>query len=123
MRVKDLADALSVSAETVRFYTRNGLLSPSKNPQNGYKEYSQNDLTRMNFILSARTLGFTVKDITEILAVADSKDSPCPLVRELIEKRLSETEKQYRETCNLRARMHAGVKRWTACPMPIPPVT
>ena len=85
MRVKDLANVLSVSAETVRFYTRKGFLFPSRNSSNGYKEYEEKDLKRMRFILSARALGFSVNDIGEILAVADSKMTPCPPVRALIE--------------------------------------
>lgn len=116
MRVKELAKTLSVSAETVRFYTRNGYLSPAKSPLNGYKEYSANDLSRMSFILSARALGFTVADIGDILAVADKKKTPCPVVRLLIEKRLIETEAQFMETKKLRDRMRGAVRQWSDMP-------
>ena len=116
MRVKELADDLSVSAETVRFYTRQGFLSPTKNPINGYKEYGAKDQNRLRFILSARALGFTVKDITEILSVAEQKRTPCPVVRVMIEKRLLETEAQYQETVKLRQRMRDAVKTWSGLP-------
>ena len=116
MRVKDVANTLAVSAETVRFYTRKGFLSPSRNSGNGYKEYGKNDLNRMRFILSARSLGFSVNDIGEIFAVADKKSTPCPLVRGLIEKRLYETEQQYRETQKLRHRMQSAVRSWNSLP-------
>lgn len=116
MRVKDLAKMLKVSAETVRFYTRKGYLSPTKSPANGYKEYDPKDQVRMRFILSARALGFTVNDIGEILAVADKKNAPCPVVRLLIEQRLVETEAQFQETKRLRDRMRVAVNEWRSLP-------
>ena len=116
MRVKDLAKMLKVSAETVRFYTRKGYLSPTKSPANGYKEYGPNDQARMRFILSARALGFTVNDIGEILAVADKQNAPCPVVRMLIEQRLMETEAQFKATEELRNRMRTAVREWSGLP-------
>ncbi len=116
MRVNELARKLSVSPETIRFYTRKGFLSPEKNPTNGYKEYSPKEQARMRFILSARALGFTVNDIGEILAVADKKNAPCPVVRLLIEQRLVETEAQFQETKRLRDRMRTAVSEWRNLP-------
>ena len=116
MRVRELAKVLSVSAETIRFYTRKGYLSPAKSPSNGYKEYNPKDQSRMRFILSARALGFTVADIGEILTVADKKHTPCPIVRLLIEQRLLETEAQFMETKKLRDRMRNAVREWNGLP-------
>ncbi|MFL0799449.1 MAG: MerR family DNA-binding protein [Agarilytica sp.] len=116
MRVNELAKTLSVSPETIRFYTRKGYLSPVKSPTNGYKEYGPNEQARMGFILSARALGFTVNDIGEILAVADAKNAPCPVVRLLIEQRLAETEAQFQETKRLRDRMRVAVDEWRSLP-------
>jgi len=66
MKVAQLANKLGVSADTVRFYTRIGLLNPSKSPNNGYKTFNHKDMVRMQFILSARNLGFSVEDIKVI---------------------------------------------------------
>ncbi len=116
MRVNQLATELNVTADTVRYYTRIGLLTPSRNPENRYKEYSEQDRTRLRFILSARQLGFSVEDITQILGVADQGQSPCPLVRRLIDQRLHETEQRFQETLQLRERMLAAVGDWNRLP-------
>ena len=50
MRVKQIADALDISVDTVRYYTRIGLLVPNKS-HNGYKYYRPADVTRLRFIL------------------------------------------------------------------------
>ena len=112
MQVIELARRLQVSTDTVRYYTKVGFLQPVKSTANGYRHYSERDLERLRFILSARQLGFSVADVGQILAEADAGHSPCPLVRDLIERRLRETEQRFRETQLLRDRMHAALEAW-----------
>ena len=112
MQVRLLAEMLGVSPDTVRYYTRIGLLEPKKSIDNGYKFYSPNDQNRLRFILSARDLGFSVDDIKQIFHKADEEESPCPTVRRLIDNRLHETEQRFQDTLRLRARMHTAVKNW-----------
>ena len=57
-----------------------------------------------------------MKDIEVILAEAKTGRTACPLVRELIEERLKETEKKFAETKVLRARMQAALKDWQSKP-------
>lgn len=112
MRVNHIAEALGISGDTVRYYTRIGYIRPHKNANNGYKEYSEKDAKRLKFILGARQLGFSVTDIGRIIQEAEKGKSACPLVRQLIDKRLKETEKQFSETVELFERMKAAVLDW-----------
>ena len=116
MRVQTLADAANVTADTVRHYTRIGLLTPVKNPANGYKEYTSEDLQRLSFIVRARDLGFGLNDIEQIFDRADHGDSPCPMVREAIEERLVEVKRKLDEMTELYERMKKAVEDWTAMP-------
>ncbi|WP_213995623.1 MerR family transcriptional regulator [Arsukibacterium sp.] len=112
MRVRQLAEKLGVSADTVRYYTRIGLLAPTKSTANGYKFYNIREQSCLRFILSARDLGFSVEDITQIIAKADDGQSACPTVRRLIDKRLHETQQRYLDMLRLRKRMLAAVDSW-----------
>ncbi len=112
MKVIEVAKKLGITADTVRFYTRIEILNPKKSPTNGYREYSENDVSRLRFVMSARQLGFSVEDIQEILSYADKEKSPCPAVRRLIDQRLHETEQQFKETMQLRDRMQRAVLEW-----------
>lgn len=116
MRVSQLAKILNITAETIRFYTRIGVLHPQKNSSNGYRDYSKKDIGRMQFILSSRQLGFSVDDIQKILAEADQKQSPCSTVRRLIDHRLHETEERFNRTIKLRDRMREAIKLWDRQP-------
>lgn len=113
MKVSEFALKVGTTPDTVRYYARIALLNPLKD-QNGYKQFSAGDVARMKFILNARQLGFSVADITQILAEADKGKTACPLVRELIQTRLIETERQFHEMQCLRSRMSQAVKHWQA---------
>ncbi|MBK8972510.1 MAG: MerR family DNA-binding protein [Hahellaceae bacterium] len=116
MKVLEVAKRLGVTAETVRFYTRIKILQPAVKKDNGYKDYTEKDVSRLRFVLNARQLGFSVEDITEILAHADKNQSACPTVRRLIEARLKETEQRFIETQKLRDRMQRAVNQWSKKP-------
>ena len=116
MRVNQLAKLLDITPDTVRFYTRINILSPVKSKSNGYKEYGQQDVSRLRFVLSARQLGFSVDDIRQILGEADKHESPCPMVRRIFDERMQEFEKQFQEMKRVRERMRAAVRDWDGKP-------
>ena len=111
MKVAELAKSLGTTADTVRYYTRLGLLKPAKSV-NGYKSYSNKEVPRLKFILSARNLGFSVADIKEIINESEDGKSACPLVRSLIKERLEETEKQFQAMLALRGKMSSALSQW-----------
>ncbi len=123
MRVNQLAKSLDVTPDTVRFYNSIKVLQPTKSKSNGYREYSQDDVSRLKSVLSARQLGFAVDDIQEILAQADNKKSPCPTVRRLIDQPLRETEQRFQDTVQLRERILLAVKGWSEKPDQAPTAT
>ena len=92
MKVREVAKLLGITPDTVRYYARINILNPKRSKANGYRIYSEKDISRLRFVMSARQLGFSVEDIQEIVAHADKKRSPCPTVRRLIDQRLQETE-------------------------------
>lgn len=120
MKVNQLANELGVTAGTVRFYTRIGLLEPSKSPVNGYKSYNEKDKSRMQFILSSRKLGFSVDDIKVIFSKTDHGESACQLVRALVKQKLAETQQQFDEMVKLRSKLSLAVEQWSTMPDKLP---
>jgi DNA-binding transcriptional MerR regulator len=107
-----LAKESDTTVHTVRHYTNIGLLKPRRNETNGYKIYKPSDVTLLRFINNAKELGFTLKEISEILKEADSGKSPCPIVREIIEKRINETRHQIKNLKTLQKKMETAKKSW-----------
>jgi MerR family mercuric resistance operon transcriptional regulator len=62
-----LADEAGVSIDTVRFYERRGLLPEPARTAGGYRAYSADDTWRLRFILRAKELGFTLREIGDLL--------------------------------------------------------
>jgi DNA-binding transcriptional MerR regulator len=116
MKVKEIATAASVTPDTVRFYTREGLLNPARNPENNYQQFDAEDLQRLRFARKARQLGFSLQEIRQILDQADDHHSPCPMVRDVFEQRLTEVERQIAELQQLRERMTSALSAWQAMP-------
>ena len=62
-----LADEAGVSIDTVRFYERKGLLPEPARTAGGYRSYTADDSWRLRFILRAKELGFTLREIADLL--------------------------------------------------------
>ena len=69
-----LAKEAGVPIDTVRYYERNGLLSPAQRSESGYRQYGGIEVRRLRFIRRAKALGFTLEDIRTLLALSDEED-------------------------------------------------
>lgn len=108
-----LAKKADVPLFTVRYYTRIGLLKPSRQPSNNYKIYKPSDATRLRFIVAAKELGFTLAEISQILDEAKHGNSPCPMVREIVERRIEENRQKIEELKQLQKKMKRALTDWS----------
>ncbi len=114
--VNELAKRAKVSPDTVRHYVQIGLLTPTRNPDNGYKLFTLDDVNRLRFIRQAKALGFTLKEIAEILEHCKRGQSPCPRVREIMQARIVENRRRLNELYALQSRMELAIKQWEQLP-------
>jgi DNA-binding transcriptional MerR regulator len=112
MTANVLARENDVSLYTIRHYTRIGLLQPSRNFQNNYKVYQSSDATRLRFIVAAKELGFTLAEITQILDRAEHGESPCPMVREIIVRRIEENKRRIKDLQKLQKKVERALGDW-----------
>ena len=69
-----LAKRAGVGIDTVRYYERAGLLAPRSRLSSGYRRYSELELARLRFIRRAQALGFTLKEVRELLSLSAQRD-------------------------------------------------
>jgi MerR family transcriptional regulator, copper efflux regulator len=67
MRIGELAARAGVNIQTLRFYEREGLLRPPLRTTSGYRSYADSDLERVRFIRLCQGLGFTLREIEQLL--------------------------------------------------------
>ncbi|MGD8641525.1 MAG: MerR family DNA-binding protein [Gammaproteobacteria bacterium] len=120
LTVHQLAVGTGVTTDTIRHYTRIGLLKPERDKSNGYKLFKSGDRQRVRFIRQAKNLGFTLREIQDILDVANHGNSPCPQVREIIQERIHENRRKLEELMVLQHRMEEALARWEQMPDGIP---
>ncbi|WP_250657149.1 MerR family transcriptional regulator [Alkalimarinus coralli] len=116
MRVNELSKRAGVTSDTVRYYTRIGLLTPSKERENGYKNYNTADEKRLHFIIKSRHLGFSIVEIQEIINMSSTGNSPCCRVREVVKKRLNDAQQSIEELQQLYQRLKRAAATWETMP-------
>ena len=116
MQVNDIAKRAGVPAHVVRYYTKLKLLSPTRNPNNQYREYTVSDVQRVKFIRRAKYLGFTLADVRAILSDADKGESACSKARVLIKQRLAEHAERIKALQALQQRMSDAISVWDTMP-------
>lgn len=89
-----LAAEAGVNVETVRYYQRQGLMPEPPRPRDGYRLYDRAAVERLRFIRRAQQLGFTLREVGELLALGDGA---CREVQELAEAKLAEIETRIRD--------------------------
>jgi MerR family transcriptional regulator, copper efflux regulator len=73
MTIGELATAAGVGVETIRYYEREGILPEPVRTESGYRQYSDADRWRLAFIRRGKGLGFTLKEIAELLGAGDQR--------------------------------------------------
>lgn len=96
MQIGMLAKKVGVNPKTIRFYEQIGLLPPAQRTKSGYRDYTERDVERLEFVRSARALGVALEEIKEVLAFRDRGVSPCPYVLGLIKAKVTEIESHIR---------------------------
>ena len=88
MMIGKVAKLSGLGIETIRFYERRGLLSPTARRESGYREYNEESLDRLTFIKKAKDLGFNLDEIAELLSIKVSKKNQCKTVEGKASKKL-----------------------------------
>jgi DNA-binding transcriptional MerR regulator len=102
MLIHDLAKQAGVPAKTIRYYESIKLLPRPKRAANNYREYALVEAERLRFIASARSLGFSLADVAEILAARDNGSAPCQRVLDAVDRRLTDVDRRIADLLTLR---------------------
>jgi len=116
LTVSQLSKVTNTTPDAIRHYVRIGLLKPARCPDNGYKQFSDGDVKKAEFIRRAKGLGFTLRDIQTIFDHSDDGRSPCPAVRDLIQKRIDQNRCRLADLNNLQQRMDDALGKWKSMP-------
>jgi len=123
LSIGQVAAAAAVNIQTIRYYERRGLFTTPRRTASGYRQYAEDAVTRLRFIKHAQELGFSLKEIQELLALRVRHGAACdPVARkarqkiELVERKIRDLER-IRETLEQLAAACAARRRTDDCPI------
>ena len=103
MNIGEAAARSGVPAKTIRYYEDVGLIRPAPRAGNGYRAYSQRDVHVLSFVQRARSLGFSVQDCRQLLALYQNPARASAEVKALTERRIAEIDRKIKELAGMRA--------------------
>lgn len=92
MRIGEIAKAAGLGVETIRFYERQGLLTTPARGRSGYRRYSPDTVRRLTFIARAKALGFSLREIGELLTLQAAPGAGCADVQVRAEAKIADIE-------------------------------
>jgi DNA-binding transcriptional MerR regulator len=106
--VKDTAARVGLPSRTLRYYDRIGLVCPPRTPA-GYRVYGPEDEGKLRFVRRARTLGFSLEQIRELIEVSErgSCSALVPEVERLLDEKIAAIDAQVIELGTFRERLVA----------------
>lgn len=92
--IGQLAKKVSINVQTIRFYERRGILKPTRREDSGYRIYDEESLKRLHFIRQAKELGFSLKEIHDLLNLRVRSVQTCDRVKNKASEKLEEIQKK-----------------------------
>jgi len=91
LKISELSEQTGLSAHTLRYYEKYGLINASNRSETGYRFYTDSDVRRVQFVKTARNTGFSLSDIGQLLSIRVNKQShSCQEVTDITQKKLLE---------------------------------
>ena len=98
LRIGELATKTGLTAHTIRFYEKSGLINASQRSESGYRYYTDTDVRQAEFVKTARKIGFSVDDVSTLLSIrVDKSNHTCQDVTEITQRKLNDVNEKISE--------------------------
>lgn len=102
MTIGKIAKKVGVGVETIRFYEREGLIEQPKKYKSGFRQYSKFTADRILFIKASKELGFSLKEIKEILTLRISADTKCEDIEAMAAIKIKDVNEKIRQLTEIK---------------------
>jgi Cu(I)-responsive transcriptional regulator len=110
MNIGQAAERSGVSAKMIRHYESIGLVERARRTDGGYRIYDANDIHTLRFIRRARDLGFSMKEIAQLLGLWRNRRRASSDVRRVAQQHISELDHKIEELQAMRRTLNALVE-------------
>lgn len=97
MNIGQASKASGVSTKMIRYYDEIGLVRPASRTESNYREFDEREVNELRFIRRARSLGFSMPEITRLLSLWRDRERPSREVKAIAEKHVNELDARIAE--------------------------
>lgn len=113
MQIGQLTKRTGVPIDTIRYYESHGILPAPPRQPSGYRAYDDQDVARLQFVQRAKALGFTLREIRDLLDLSGRTGEDMASVRDAAAEKLADVERKLEELSRIRDGLRQLVD---ACP-------
>lgn len=104
MKISELATRTGLSAHTLRYYEKVGLLQPSQRSESNYRMYNQDDVITAQFIMRSKECGFSLAETSSLLAIKNDKSHHvCAEAKQITQSKVIEIAEQIKKLKKMQA--------------------
>jgi DNA-binding transcriptional MerR regulator len=112
LKIGEVARRAGVTSKAIRFYERKRVLPPAKRAPNGYRVYGGDAVEMLRFVKQATSLGLTLAEIKEVIAIRQGGRPPCTHVHRLLQDKARELDRKLRDLMDMRRQIRRSLAAW-----------
>jgi len=125
MQIGAVARKIGLSVDAIRFYERNSLLPRPQRTPGGFRQYADADVETLSFIRLVQGLGFTLREVRELVELRQNRKQPCAPVRGRLQEKLVDVQQKLTDLHKLEHELRLALrscnkelrKRTAHCPI------
>jgi Hg(II)-responsive transcriptional regulator len=94
LSISELAKRVNVNKETIRYYERKRLIPEPPRNDSGHRQYSEIDVKRAEFIKRTQSIGFSLKEIKDLLMLKIEPQATCKDIQRIVQFKISDINKK-----------------------------
>jgi MerR family copper efflux transcriptional regulator len=102
MKILEAAKRAGLTVKTVRYYANIGMVTPHQDPATSYRDYSEEDVAKLQFVGKARRFDFSVQECRELMGLYEDRNRPSREVKALTLKKVAEIDSRLAELQSLK---------------------
>jgi DNA-binding transcriptional MerR regulator len=125
MHIGRVAKKIGLTPDAIRFYERDALIPRPLRTAGGFRQYAETDVETLGFIRQVQGLGFTLKEVRDLLNLRHQRMQPCAPVRRRLQQKLSDVRSKLADIEKLKRELQTALnacnrelrKKHTRCPL------
>jgi len=111
MQIGEVAERTVLTIDAIRFYEKRNLLPKAGRSAGGFRLYTEDAIERIRFIRQMQGLGFSLREIGELIELRAHKVDACEAVKKLIETKLADVRAKLQELRQLESELEADLRK------------